>query len=178
MKKPVVIAALGAGLVSVLAGLSLVAPALAPAQQAPTAPHMPMPHAPVPQAPAHATPPGWKLTLPQGDATRGREALGKFECYACHEIRGEKFPAPTEPGKVGPELSAMGPLHEPDYFVESIINPGRLIEKGKGYEAPDGSSKMPSYNDSMSVQELLDLVAYLKSLTPPAGAPGHGGMRH
>ena len=171
MKKPVVVAALAAG-------LGLVAPFLVRAQQQPPAPHMPMPHMPMTQPPAHGTPPGWKLLLPQGDAARGREALGKFECYACHEVRGEKFPAPTEPGKVGPELSVMGPLHEQDYFVEAIINPGRLIEKGKGYEAPDGSSKMPSYNDSMTVQELLDLVTYLKSLAPPAGAPGPGGMRH
>jgi len=31
----------------------------------------------------------------------------------------------------------------------------------------------------MSVQELIDLAAYLKSLQPPAGAPAPGGpMRH
>jgi hypothetical protein len=50
------------------------------------------------------------------------------------------------------------------------------IEKGKGYAAPDGSSKMPSYNDSMTLQEAIDLVAYLRALKPPAGAPAkHGG---
>lgn len=48
-----------------------------------------------------------------------------------------------------------------------------MIEKGKGYQAPDGSSKMPSFNDSLSVQELIDLVAYLRALKPPAGRPGH-----
>jgi hypothetical protein len=48
---------------------------------------------------------------------------------------------------------------------------------GKGYNAADGSSKMPSYNDSMLVQEVIDLVAYLSSLKPvgavPAGHRGH-----
>jgi len=157
-------------LVSTLAALALLAPVLTRAQHPPAAPHA---------APGHGAPPGWQFTLPKGDPARGREAFVKFECYACHEVRGEMFPAPTEKGKVGPELSMMGPLHEPDYFVESIVNPSRLIEKGKGYEAPDGSSKMPSYNDSMSVQELIDLAAYLKSLQPPAGAPAPGGpMRH
>lgn len=124
----------------------------------------------------HATPPGWKFTLPKGDPARGRELFLKLECHSCHEVKGGSFPAPREKGKIGPELSAMGPLHEAEYFAEAIINPGAVIERGKGYEARDGSSKMPSYNDAVTVQELVDLVAYLRGLRPPAGAPiGSGG---
>ena len=107
-------------------------------------------------------------------AQKGREAFAKLECYSCHEVKGETFPAPTEEGKVGPELSAMGPLHDPDYFAEALINPSAVIEQGKGFQAPDGSSKMPSFNDSMTVQELIDLVAFLRGLKPPTGA-GRGG---
>jgi hypothetical protein len=33
---------------------------------------------------------------------------------------------------------------------------------------------MPSFNDSMSVQEVVDLVAYLTGLKPPAAGGGHG----
>jgi hypothetical protein len=70
----------------------------------------------------------------------------------------------------------MGPQHEPEYFAESILNPGATIEKGKGYEARDGSSKMPSFNDSMTVQEAIDLVAFLRSLKPlPGEPPRHHG---
>jgi cytochrome c len=124
----------------------------------------------------HGTPKGWKFAWPKGDPGRGREAFAKLECYACHEVKGQGFPAPSEKGKVGPELAAMGPLHDAEYFAESIVNPGAVIEKGKGYAAPDGSSKMPSFNDSMTVQEAIDLVAFLKSLKPAAGtAPGHRG---
>ena len=124
----------------------------------------------------HGTPKGWKFAWPKGDPVRGREAFVRFECYVCHEVKGQAFPVPSERGKVGPELAAMGPLHEAEYFAESIINPRAVIEKGKGYEAPDGSSKMPSFNDSMTVQEAIDLVAFLKGLKPPAGAPaGHRG---
>jgi mono/diheme cytochrome c family protein len=125
---------------------------------------------------AHGTPHGWKFTWPAGDPGRGRAAFIKFECYACHEVRTDTFPAPKDADKVGPELSAMGPLHDADYFAEAILNPGAVIEKGKHYEAPDGSSKMPSYNDSMTVQELVDLVAYLRGLKPAAGTRGgHSG---
>jgi hypothetical protein len=100
----------------------------------------------------------------------------KLECYSCHEVRGEKFPAPTDSAKLGPELSFMGPLHEVDYFAEAVINPSAVIEKGKGYEAVDGSSKMPSFNDSLIVQELIDLVAFLSALKPTSGGDGgHAG---
>jgi mono/diheme cytochrome c family protein len=124
----------------------------------------------------HGTPTGWKFTWPKGDPMKGRAVFAKLECYSCHEVRGEKFPAPKEKEKVGPELSMMGPLHEVDYFAEAIINPSAVIEKGKGYQAPDGSSKMPSFNDSLNVQELIDLVAFLRALKPPSGgAGGHAG---
>lgn len=120
----------------------------------------------------HGTPPGWKFTLPKGNPGQGRVVFEKFECHACHEVKGESFPAPKEKEAVGPELSVMGPLHDNEYFAESIINPSALIEKGKSYAAGDGSSKMPSYNDSLTVQEAIDLVAYLRSLKPRPGSTG------
>ena len=123
----------------------------------------------------HGTPDGWTLSWPAGDPSRGRAAFVRFECYSCHEVQGERFPAPNEPGKLGPELSAMGPLHEPAYFVEAIVNPNAVVDRGRGYDAADGSSKMPSYNDSLTVQELIDLVAYLKILRPPEPAPTESG---
>jgi mono/diheme cytochrome c family protein len=123
----------------------------------------------------HGTPKGWKFTWPNGDPAKGREVFAKFECYSCHEVRGEKFPPPSEKENVGPELAQMGPLHEAEYFAEAIINPSAAIERGKGYQAQDGSSKMPSYNDSMTVQDVVDLVAFLRGLKPPAARPsGHG----
>ena len=69
----------------------------------------------------------------------------------------------------------MGPAHDVEYFVEAIINPNAVIERGKGYDAADGSSKMPSFNDTMTVQELVDLVALLKGLRPPPTPTGATG---
>jgi mono/diheme cytochrome c family protein len=147
--------------------LLLLAPASLAAQPASRPKRPPAP------APAHGGPLGRGIAWPAGDAARGREVFVKFECHSCHEVRGERFPAP-DPETPGPELSAMGPLHDRDYFVESLVNPSATIERGHGYEGPDGSSKMPSYNDVMTVQELVDLVAFLLALRPPAGtAPAH-----
>jgi hypothetical protein len=50
----------------------------------------------------HQTPAGWKFTWPKGDPLKGREVFVKLECYSCHEVTGEKFPAPGS--EVGPEL--------------------------------------------------------------------------
>jgi len=153
---------------------ALLAPGAGPAQQ-PARPARPpaQPPAPDPHA-GHGTPKGWKFTLPKGDPAKGREVFAKLECYACHEVKGERFPAPTEQAKVGPELSQMAPLHEAEYFAEAVLNPSVVIDKGKGYQAPDGSSKMPEFNDSLTVKELIDLVAYLRSLKPATGG-GHRG---
>lgn len=125
---------------------------------------------------AHRTPEGWKFSWPKGDPVKGRAIFVKFECYSCHEVKGEKFPAPS--GEIGPELSMMGPLHEVEYFAEAIINPNAVIQKGKGYEAVVGSSKMPSYNDLATVQEVIDLVAYLKGLRPPVKKPDSHGRAY
>ncbi len=114
---------------------------------------------------------GWKFTWPKGDPAKGREAFAKLECYSCHEVKGETFKAPGDKENAGPELSAMAPLHEAEYFGEAIINPSAQIEKGKGYEAADGSSRMPSFNHLVTVEEVVDLVAYLRALQPPTKSP-------
>ena len=127
---------------------------------------------------AHGTPKGWRFTWPKGgDPAKGRDVFQKLECYSCHEVRGEQFPAPSDSEGMGPELSMMGGLHPPEFFAESIINPSAFVERGRGYAAADGSSKMPSYGDSLTIQEAIDLVAYLWQLRPPpaASTPGAAG---
>jgi mono/diheme cytochrome c family protein len=117
-------------------------------------------------------PRGWKFALPTGDAGKGRQVFGDLECYKCHAIQGEKFPQPGGDAKnVGPELTAMGSHHPGEYFAESILSPNAVILEGPGYTGPDGKSIMPSYADSLSVTQLVDLVAFLRSLT--AGGDGH-----
>ena len=122
---------------------------------------------------AGGVPPGWKFALPAGDPVKGRKAFVDFECFSCHQVKGEKFP-PGKKGDVGPELTGMGARHPTDYFLESVVNSNAVIVEGPGFAGPDGLSKMPDYRDSMTVAQLIDLVAYLKSLT---GRDDHGG-RH
>ncbi len=126
-------------------------------------------------------PRGWKFTLPAGgDAARGREVFVSLECYKCHTVHGEPFPAAGGDAKnAGPELSGMGQHHPAEYFAESIVNPNAVIVTGQGHTGPDGLSIMPSFADSLSVTQLLDLVAYITSLKGnPDKEHHHAGAAH
>jgi mono/diheme cytochrome c family protein len=126
----------------------------------------------------HADPPGWQFKLPAGgDAARGRAIFEKFECHKCHEVKGEAFTAPSQRDAIGPELSAMARHHSAGFLAESIANPNAFVDTGRGYAAPDGTSKMPSFNDAMTIRDLVDVVTFLKRLSP-AAAPATGGHRH
>jgi len=106
-------------------------------------------------------PAGWSFTPPAGDAARGREVFTRLECFTCHAVSGAPFPPPSRPG---PELTNVGGHHPAGYLAESIMNPNAVIVEGRGYADPDGRSIMPDYRDSLSLGDLIDLVAYLKSL--------------
>ena len=110
-------------------------------------------------------PKGWKFLVPPGDPARGREAFVAMECFACHAVGGEDFPKTSKRAQEpGPELTGMGEHHPAEYFAESILNPNRVIVEGPGYTGTDGLSKMPDYSDVMTVRQLVDVVAYLRSL--------------
>lgn len=127
--------------------------------------------------PAHVTmaelhasggvPKGWRFTPPAGDATRGRDVFSRLGCFACHPIAGEGFPPASGPG---PDLTDVGAHHPAGYLLESIINPNAVVVEGPGYTTADGRSVMPDVAKRASVEDVSDLVAFLRSL--PAG-PDH-----
>ncbi len=118
-------------------------------------------------------PPGWRFPLPAGDAAAGRHAFVELKCYACHAVKGEQFPLPTgETATAGPDLAGMGSHHPPEYLAESIVNPSAVLVDAPGYIGGDGRSIMPSYPD-MTLAQLVDVVAYLKSLGETAHAHAH-----
>ena len=106
-------------------------------------------------------PPGWIFTPPPGDAARGRQLFERLGCFACHRVPDDGFPASSG---VGPDLTGAGEHHPAGYLLESIINPNAVIVEGPGHTGPDGLSVMPSYADRLTVRELLDLVAYVRTL--------------
>jgi putative copper export protein len=106
-------------------------------------------------------PPGWILAPPPGDAVRGREVFLRLGCYACHRVEGEKLPPSSG---LGPDLTGLGQHHPAGYLLESVLNPNAVIVQGRGYSGREGKSIMPDFRAQLSVSDLIDLVAYLKSL--------------
>jgi mono/diheme cytochrome c family protein len=120
-------------------------------------------------------PPGWRFGIPAGDPRAGRDVFVKLECHKCHAVAGETFPGVSkDTTAVGPDLGGMGAQHPAEYLAESILDPNAVIVTGPGFTGPDGRSVMPDYRDTFTVAELIDLVAYLKSLTG-GGHHAHAG---
>ena len=147
------------------------APSAAPSTPAPSAPAA---SARITMEALHAAggvPPGWRFTLPAGNPAAGRQVYVDFKCYACHAMKGEQFPLkPGETATAGPDLTGMGRHHPTEYLVESIVNPDAVLIDGPGFVGGDGRSIMPA-TPAMTLGQLIDLVAYLKSQR--GGDAGH-----
>ena len=107
---------------------------------------------------------GFRLP-PDGDAVRGASAFVNLGCNSCHEVSGVGFPCPaapsTAPVALGGEI-----YHEmtDGYLVTSIIYPSyNLGAYPKAQVMSGGQSRMPHYEDKMSVRQLTDIVAFLQS---------------
>ena len=104
--------------------------------------------------------------LPDGDVDKGQAVFIELQCISCHRISEMELPAPIEPGPVmvilGGESKSVKTYGE---LVSSVINPSHKLIGGYPEEAisRDGKSLMTVYNDRMTVQQLIDLVAFLQS---------------
>jgi L-cysteine S-thiosulfotransferase len=110
------------------------------------------------------------FVLPDGNIEKGKELFSSLKCTDCHSIAdiawtGSKMEGDPEV-KLGGQVTSMKMYGE---LVTSVINPSHKISQKYLHEQqltmPEGSSKMESkrYNEFMSVQDLVDLVAYLQS---------------
>ena len=117
---------------------------------------------------APKVPQGWRFTFPDGDVNAGKTVFLNLKCYSCHavEIRGEKLPPSGSKG-AGPALTGYSALPN-EYLAESIIKPHTIVA-APGYAVKEGRAAMGEYNHFLTVQELIDLVAFLKQGTKAAG---------
>ncbi|MBK8858140.1 MAG: c-type cytochrome [Opitutaceae bacterium] len=109
---------------------------------------------------------GTGFRLPDGEVGAGREAFVRLNCHLCHTVSGEKFAtAPVAGVIVVPLGGEVVRVKTYGQLVTSIINPQHIVSpnyKGK-YTDAAGKSLMPDYNQGMTVDELINLVAYLQS---------------
>jgi hypothetical protein len=105
--------------------------------------------------------------LPEtGDLERGRAAFVELECTRCHSVHKADLPEYSGERPVHVVLGGLVEgLMTDGYLVSGIINPSHRFGRGLG-EAPvsvEGESRMPDFNRSMTVRQLIDIVAFLQS---------------
>ncbi len=111
--------------------------------------------------------------LPDGDVARGERDFLAFGCTSCHTIADFDTPSPLVVGPVSVELGGqVTTVKTYGELVSSVINPSHKIAPRAGADAQteEGESVMRVYNDTMTVQQLIDLVAFLQShyeVVPP-----------
>lgn len=106
----------------------------------------------------------WLSGSPAGEtmAGAGERLVAKFNCMSCHKEGGR---GPLLTGIYGRTVTLRGGqtlIADEAYIRESILTPGaRVVE---GYEP-----QMPAYQGQLSESQVLQIIAYLKSLGTAKG---------
>lgn len=103
-----------------------------------------------------ATARGADMTVPGGDAARGRAAIARYGCASCHAIPGISQPA----ADVGPPLDRIG---KRAYLGGVVANtPAMMVRWLMDPPAIDPRTAMP--NVGLTEAEAKDIAAYLYTL--------------
>jgi sulfur-oxidizing protein SoxX len=105
------------------------------------------------------------FSLPAGNADAGRQVFLDMACNDCHSVVGhEELREGVWPTMDVPLGGPTSRVKAYDDLVTSIINPSHRIAERYQSETyvADGASRMRNYNQVMTVQQLVDLVAYLQ----------------
>jgi mono/diheme cytochrome c family protein len=121
---------------------------------------------------------GAGFRLPDGDPVRGEAVFVAQKCNACHQVDGVRLPAPVAdpavPVVLGGETIRVRTEGE---LVTAIVHPSHSLAFGYRNEdvASGRLSRMGDFSESMSVRDLIDVVAFLQShyvvTNPPPPMP-------
>lgn len=116
--------------------------------------------------------------LPEGNTERGQAAFLQMKCHQCHTVAGVVLPNPDSPSPISLELGGVvrkvktyGELVTSIIQAQHIVSPDYLAKLGEGGEA-GVSSTMPSFNDTMTVTQMVDIVTFLHDHYQKAPPPG------
>ncbi len=99
----------------------------------------------------------------------GSKLFTEYDCINCHGT-GQRLRCPTLGGLYGTYVKledGSSVLFDEDYIRESIIYPNAKIAEGF-------PAAMPSFKGQLSEEQILDLIAYIKSLSSNATPPDKG----
>jgi hypothetical protein len=116
--------------------------------------------------------------LPEGSEENGRRAFQEMKCNHCHAVAGVDMPKPTAAPEVQFELGGeVRRVKSYGELVTAIIQPQHGIApayfgRDNTSDTRPSPSPMPSFNDSMTVTQLTDIVTFLHSRYRKAAPPG------
>lgn len=104
------------------------------------------------------------FALPEGDIEEGKTTYMRLACNECHSNSKIEWKGGSDNLKIhlGGNVSTKKTYGE---LVTSVINPSHKIawRYRQNSSTEEGFSKMRNYNEVMTVKELIDIVAFLKS---------------
>lgn len=107
------------------------------------------------------------LFLPEGNVEAGKTAFVELGCTSCHRVEGvEDLPPPST--DQAPPIVLGGPVRSRPTdarMVTSIIHPNQRISRPyqEGTQAEGGSSRMGDFSESMTVRQMIDLIAFIRA---------------
>ena len=121
---------------------------------------------------------GAGLRLPDGNVERGKAAFLELKCNTCHTVAKTEMPAPSKDYAYVRVVVLGGEVRQVKTYgalVTSIINPSHSLAPGYPKEliTKGNESAMANFNDTMTVRQLIDVVAFLQSryeFVPPEPA--------
>lgn len=124
---------------------------------------------------AGCTPEGRGFKLPDGDIESGKTTFTDLACNDCHSVADIGQSAGSDSGlsiRLGGPTNSVKTYGE---LVTSIINPSHVITRRHPPQpvTVEGESAMRSYNEVMTVEQLIDLVTFLESVYELRVPPGY-----
>jgi hypothetical protein len=104
------------------------------------------------------------FVLPEGDAARGEAAFVELGCTACHTVAGTELTQPENSAFSVPLGGKVIRVKHYGDLLTSIVNPDHRIPPRYAQEAAmegEPESPMPDFTVTMSVEQLIDVVAFL-----------------
>ena len=104
------------------------------------------------------------LVIPIGDAQAGREAFIALSCTSCHAVEGDselKEPVAAVPV---PVLGPASAKRSPGKIASAIVSPSHVVSKEVASKTEGDLSPMADLTEAMTVRQLVDLVAFVRSL--------------
>jgi hypothetical protein len=108
------------------------------------------------------------ITVPVGDAQAGRKAFVDLKCTACHAVPSEsEFPAPVS-ANPGPPIDGRVAGRDVSDLATSIVSPSHALsprnDETVRAQLMGVLSPMGDFSHTMTVRQLVDLQAYLRSV--------------